>query len=59
MDLFFSFFSLSHSPSPCAGNMWSQSWLNILDLVLPYEGEPSIDVTPVLQREVLLPIKKV
>ncbi|XP_071788169.1 angiotensin-converting enzyme-like isoform X1 [Asterias amurensis] len=38
-------------PAHLLGNMWSQSWLNILDLVLPYPDAKSIDVTPVLVRE--------
>ncbi|XP_038076505.1 angiotensin-converting enzyme-like [Patiria miniata] len=38
-------------PAHILGNMWSQSWLNILDLVLPYKDASSIDVTPVLVRE--------
>ncbi|XP_077861596.1 angiotensin-converting enzyme-like [Saccoglossus kowalevskii] len=35
-------------PAHLLGNMWAQSWGNILDLVLPYPGKTSIDVTPAL-----------
>ncbi|XP_022084569.1 angiotensin-converting enzyme-like isoform X2 [Acanthaster planci] len=38
-------------PAHILGNMWSQSWLNILDLMLPFENAPSVDITPVLVRE--------
>ncbi len=35
-----------HGPIPAhlLGNMWSQEWNNIYDLVAPYKGEPSLDV---------------
>ncbi|XP_066299955.1 angiotensin-converting enzyme-like [Branchiostoma lanceolatum] len=32
-------------PAHLLGNMWSQSWSNIYDLVEPYPGKTSIDVT--------------
>ena len=35
-----------HAPIPAQllGNMWAQEWNNLLDLVTPYPGEPSLDV---------------
>ena len=35
-----------HAPIPAhlLGNMWAQEWNNVLDLVTPYKGEPSLDV---------------
>ena len=36
-------------PSPLLGNMWAQEWNNIADLVVPYPGEPSLDVTAKLK----------
>ncbi|XP_070531903.1 angiotensin-converting enzyme-like [Ptychodera flava] len=35
-------------PAHILGNMWAQSWNNVLDLVLPYPDKPSIDVTDAL-----------
>jgi peptidyl-dipeptidase A len=32
-------------PAHLLGNMWAQEWGTIYDLVAPYPGEPSIDVT--------------
>jgi len=32
-------------PAHLFGNMWSQSWVNIYDLVEPFKGQPSLDVT--------------
>ncbi len=36
-----------HAPIPAhlLGNMWAQEWGNIYDLVEPYRGQPSIDVS--------------
>ena len=31
-------------PSELLGNMWAQEWNNIYDLVVPYPGEPTLDV---------------
>ncbi|HEY1696711.1 MAG TPA: M2 family metallopeptidase [Polyangiaceae bacterium] len=35
-----------HAPIPAEllGNMWSQEWTNVYDLVAPYPNEPSLDV---------------
>jgi peptidyl-dipeptidase A len=35
-----------------SGNMWSQGWENIMDIVQPYENKTSVDVTPVLKEQV-------
>ena len=39
-----------HGPIPTQllGNMWAQSWEDIYDLVEPYKGEPSLDVSKTL-----------
>ncbi|XP_019613690.1 PREDICTED: angiotensin-converting enzyme-like, partial [Branchiostoma belcheri] len=39
-------------PAHLLGNMWSQSWINIYDLVEPYPGKTSLDVTPKMQEDV-------
>ncbi|KAL0270852.1 UNVERIFIED_CONTAM: hypothetical protein PYX00_008125 [Menopon gallinae] len=33
-------------PSHILGNMWAQSWVNILDITIPYPGKNFLDVTP-------------
>lgn len=33
-------------PSHILGNMWAQSWANILDITIPYPGKNFLDVTP-------------
>ncbi|KAL5010334.1 hypothetical protein ScPMuIL_012639 [Solemya velum] len=38
-----------HIPAHLLGNMWAQSWNNLLDFLQPYDKE-SVDVTPVMQR---------
>ncbi|XP_071443232.1 angiotensin-converting enzyme [Hetaerina americana] len=37
-----------HAPLPAhvLGNMWAQTWSNILDITLPYPGKHFLDVTP-------------
>lgn len=35
-------------PAHLFGNMWAQSWSNLLDLVTPFPDATSIDVTPAL-----------
>ncbi len=39
-----------HGPIPIelTGNMWAQGWGEIFDLVEPYKGEPSLDVSKTL-----------
>ena len=32
-------------PAHILGNMWAQSWINIYDIIEPYKGQPSLDVT--------------
>ena len=34
------------------GNMWAQTWGNIEDLVLPFPGKTSVDVTPEMLKQV-------
>jgi peptidyl-dipeptidase A len=38
-------------PADLLGNMWAQEWNNVYDLVVPYPGEPSVDVTRALQAQ--------
>ncbi len=42
-----------HGPIPAhlLGNMWAQEWNNIYDLVVPYKGEASLDVSPTLKSK--------
>lgn len=38
------------------GNIWGQSWTNILDLTLPYSGKNYVDVTQEMQAQGYTPI---
>ena len=38
-------------PAHLLGNMWAQEWGNIYDLVEPYKGQPSLDVTKKLKAQ--------
>lgn len=38
-------------PAHLLGNMWSQTWENIYDLVEPYDGIGSLDVTAALNKQ--------
>ncbi|XP_053409042.1 angiotensin-converting enzyme-like isoform X1 [Mercenaria mercenaria] len=38
-----------HIPAHLLGNMWAQSWINLYDMLEPYPGKESIDITPVLK----------
>lgn len=38
-------------PAHLLGNMWAQSWVNIYDLVEPYKGKPSLDVTANMKKQ--------
>ena len=35
-----------------SGNMWAEAWGNIGDLVLPFAGKTSVDVTPEMLKQV-------
>lgn len=39
-------------PLLCLGNMWAQSWNNIYDMVVPFPGKPSLDVTSAMVQKV-------
>jgi len=43
--------------SPFTGNMWGQSWENILDLTIPYPGKNYLDVTPQMIKQVCIVIR--
>ena len=36
------------------GNMWAQNWVNIMDIVKPY-NKSSIDITPAMERRNMTP----
>jgi len=38
-------------PAHLLGNMWAQDWVNVYDLVEPYDGQPSLDVDSALQKQ--------
>lgn len=38
-------------PAHILGNMWAQSWKNIIDLVLPFQGKRRIDLTAEMLRQ--------
>jgi peptidyl-dipeptidase A len=37
-------------PAHLLGNLWSQEWPNVYELMVPHPGQPSIDVTAGLQK---------
>ncbi|XP_011498128.1 PREDICTED: angiotensin-converting enzyme-like, partial [Ceratosolen solmsi marchali] len=43
-------------PSHILGNIWGQSWTNILDVTLPYPGKNYLDVTQEMQAQGYTPI---
>lgn len=43
-------------PSHILGNMWAQSWTNILDITIPYPGKNFLDVTPNMQDQGYTPL---
>ncbi|XP_050452521.1 angiotensin-converting enzyme isoform X1 [Cataglyphis hispanica] len=43
-------------PSHILGNIWGQSWSNLLDVTLPYPGKTYPDVTPEMQAQGYTPI---
>lgn len=36
-----------------SGNMWSQQWNNIYDLMVPYPEKPNLDVTSTMVQKVM------
>ena len=38
-------------PAHLLGNMWAQTWGNILDITVPYPGKVSVDVTPEMNKQ--------
>lgn len=43
-------------PDHILGNMYSQSWTNILDVIIPYPGRSFLDVTPKMQAQGYSPV---
>jgi len=46
-------------PAHLLGNMWSQSWINIYDLVAPADADPGYDLTEILKERGLDELKMV
>ncbi|XP_023709018.2 angiotensin-converting enzyme-like [Cryptotermes secundus] len=44
-------------PAHLLGNMWSQTWNNILDISTPYPDKEAVDVTPQMQKQGYTPVK--
>lgn len=42
-------------PTPITGNMWGQTWENIYDLVEPYPGVSSLDVSKTIEKKKIAP----
>jgi peptidyl-dipeptidase A len=38
-------------PAHVLGNMWAQEWQNVYDLMVPFPGQPSLDVTKKLKAQ--------
>ncbi|XP_076294976.1 angiotensin-converting enzyme Ance-3 isoform X2 [Lasioglossum baleicum] len=49
----------AHAPLPAhiLGNIWGQSWTNIIDVTLPYPGKIYLDVTQEMQQQGYTPIE--
>lgn len=43
-------------PAHILGNMWAQSWTNILDITIPYPGRDFLDVGPEMERQGYTPL---
>ncbi|XP_012251807.2 angiotensin-converting enzyme [Athalia rosae] len=43
-------------PSHVLGNMWAQSWTNIVEVTMPYSGKHHLDVTGEMQNQGYTPI---
>ncbi|KAK3771070.1 hypothetical protein RRG08_042314 [Elysia crispata] len=52
-----SFPSTGHIPAHLLGNMWSQTWINIADLVKPFKNKQMLDVTNELKKQGYTPRK--
>ncbi|XP_060075065.1 uncharacterized protein LOC132554771 [Ylistrum balloti] len=48
--------SSGHIPAHLFGNMWGQQWNNIYDLVEPFKGKASLDITAKLKELDLKPL---
>ena len=46
-----------HIPSHILGNMWGQTWTNLLSLVRPYTKGVSIDVSKIMQDKVIIGVR--
>jgi hypothetical protein len=41
-----------HNVNTVTGDMWGQSWSNILDVTIPYPGKNFLDVTTEMVQQV-------
>ncbi|XP_029783975.1 angiotensin-converting enzyme-like protein Ace3 [Suricata suricatta] len=61
METTYSMAQMCLNEGPCQplepGNMWAQSWVNILDLVLPFPKKPPEDVTKIMKSQRCKPLK--
>ncbi|XP_068081591.1 angiotensin-converting enzyme isoform X2 [Anabrus simplex] len=44
-------------PAHLLGNMWAQSWANILETTVPFKGKEAIDVTPQMTKQGYTPLR--
>ncbi|XP_050669204.1 angiotensin-converting enzyme-like isoform X2 [Leptidea sinapis] len=44
-------------PAHLLGNMWSQNWKSIMDLVMPFPQSPNLDVTADMLRQGFTPLR--
>ncbi|XP_016909807.2 angiotensin-converting enzyme isoform X1 [Apis cerana] len=44
-------------PAHILGNIWAQSWTNIIDITIPYPGKNNLDVTQEMQAQGYTPIE--
>jgi peptidyl-dipeptidase A len=42
-------------PAHLLGNMWSQEWQGLMDMLAPYPGEPKLDATPLIKAKKIEP----
>ncbi|XP_067687134.1 uncharacterized protein [Haliotis asinina] len=46
-----------HIPAHLLGNMWAQSWGNLLSILQPYKNKQSVDVTPQMKAQGYTPLR--
>jgi hypothetical protein len=43
--------------SVCIGNMWSQNWHSLADMMMPFPAKPSVDVSSEMLRQGYTPLR--